>query len=402
MESNQNVQKKKSKPDNLNRSTLVIAAILILLLMLVLFVRECSEKKISRGTVSVVNDAAKPDTINDTLSVQEDSSIIDTGVVDTGAAKTDTVVPVLKPRRKVGIKVDTVSADTGTVTKQIDTTVKSNSDSLLTNIDTAAADPCQNDTVSPWVYPDPSGGSHEKPLKITFVSNELSEVRWRYRGETDWKLYDSTPVAIDTTVTIEFIAHDSCGNAMEQRSEYYEINRRESKKYCPDAMEYVKAGENRFCIDRYEWPNRKGARPDAYISKYGASDSCYSVGKRLCTVDEWMLSCMGPYSWKYPYGQLYERYACSTHDKNPAVSGSKPECRSFYGVYDMSGNLAEWTDTRAAENNQFYYVKGGFWESGPQSSCFEKRYSYYPQNRHNPVGFRCCADASGGTDGKQQ
>jgi hypothetical protein len=58
----------------------------------------------------------------------------------------------------------------------------------------------------------------------------------------------------------------------------------------------------------------------------------------------------------------------------------------------MSGNLAEWTNTPSARNKQFYNVMGGFWESGRQASCFERRYSYFPQNRHNPVGFRCCAD----------
>ena len=58
----------------------------------------------------------------------------------------------------------------------------------------------------------------------------------------------------------------------------------------------------------------------------------------------------------------------------------------------MSGNLLEWTSTRAAENGTFTYAMGGFWESGPKSACGDKRYSYYPQNRHNPVGFRCCGD----------
>jgi formylglycine-generating enzyme required for sulfatase activity len=58
----------------------------------------------------------------------------------------------------------------------------------------------------------------------------------------------------------------------------------------------------------------------------------------------------------------------------------------------MAGNLAEWTSTRSSKNDRFYNVMGGFWESGPQSTCFDKRYSYFPQNRHNPVGFRCCSE----------
>jgi formylglycine-generating enzyme required for sulfatase activity len=81
-----------------------------------------------------------------------------------------------------------------------------------------------------------------------------------------------------------------------------------------------------------------------------------------------------------------------TADTVVKKSGEKAECRSYFGLYDMSGNLQEWTDTRASENGRFNYVTGGFWNSGIKSSCRERRYSYFSQNKHNPVGFRCCKD----------
>jgi formylglycine-generating enzyme required for sulfatase activity len=59
----------------------------------------------------------------------------------------------------------------------------------------------------------------------------------------------------------------------------------------------------------------------------------------------------------------------------------------------MSGNLLEWTGTVSRGNPGFYNVLGGFWQSGVRSSCFDIRSSYFPQNRQNPVGFRCCKDA---------
>jgi formylglycine-generating enzyme required for sulfatase activity len=118
-----------------------------------------------------------------------------------------------------------------------------------------------------------------------------------------------------------------------------------------------------------------------------------SRSKRLCSTEEWSLACSGPHSSAYPYGRLYESHACVTGDTAAWPSGFKPECRGYFDVYDMSGNLMEWTNTRSMTNRQFYNVMGGFWESGSASDCFGARYSYYPQNRHNPVGFRCCADA---------
>lgn len=335
---------------------------------------------------------------NDTAVVKSDTAA--------GATKADTS-KVIPPSDTINKKADTLQVrkkkkQTDTISKvpsipqdTIDTTAKSDSSAIAPDtLDTIEiADPCVQDTVPLWVYPDPSGGLHRKTVRVTFGYNKKCKISWKFKKDSEWRLYDGTPVKIEATSTLDYFAEDSCGKLMETRSEYYEIEQRQQSQFCPQGMEYIKVGTMSFCIDRYEWPNRKSAVPLSYISMYGASDSCYSVGKRLCTAEEWSIACAGPYSWKYPYGQNYEKYACSTHDTMVTRSGEKAECRSFFGVYDMSGGLAEWTDTRASENRNFYYVNGGFWESGPQSGCFDKRYSYFPQNRHNPVGFRCCQDA---------
>jgi len=266
-----------------------------------------------------------------------------------------------------------------------------------------APDPCEMDTAELWVYPDPSGGLHRRAVSVKFFSNKKgSVIRWRFRSETDWTIYRGDPVKIAKTDALIYEAEDTCGKKMEKREEFYEIEQAKMSSVCPQGMEHIKVGSSQFCIDQYEWPNRKGAVPLSYISFYQASDSCFSAGKRLCTSEEWYLACTGPHSWAYPYGQAYERYACATHDTAISASGSRPECRGYFGVYDMSGSLLEWTDTRALENKNFYYVQGGFHMSGQKSGCSDRRYSYYPQNRHNPVGFRCCSDigqeqkASGG------
>jgi len=252
---------------------------------------------------------------------------------------------------------------------------------------------CKSDTTPPWVYTDPAGGLHHGKISIKLFGTKPCAVEWKSRGET-WNAYAGEAIAIDTTTTLMIRAVDSCGNAMAPREERYEIAPEDSVVYCPDGMEHISVGTTDFCIDRYEWPNKKGALPKAYISLYQAMDTCVTAGKRLCTSDEWTIACTGPYGWKYPYSAEFQLYACVTHDTAARPSGSKSECRGYFGVFDMSGNLAEWTSTKSSKNIQFYNVMGGFWESGPQSGCFDARYSYYPQNRHNPVGFRCCSGAS--------
>ncbi len=253
---------------------------------------------------------------------------------------------------------------------------------------------CAGDTLAPWVYPEPSGGLHRGTVSITFKTNKPCRISWRFEPDTEWHSWSGEPVTVERTATIAFKAVDGCGRAMADRLEYYEITSEQTAGLCPSDMELVKIGATRFCIDRYEWPNRKGVVPQSYVSQYQARDSCSVAGKRLCSSEEWSLACSGPYSWNYPYGQEYERYACVTHDTTPRPSGSKPECRAFFGVFDMSGNLLEWTSTASKENRQFFNVMGGFWQSGPRSGCFDIRYSYFPQNRHNPVGFRCCKETA--------
>lgn len=270
----------------------------------------------------------------------------------------------------------------------------SEADTMMQRIGGTAAPGCAGDTARPWVYPDPSGGLHRKAVSVTFASNKPCTIEWKTDSAAPWVVYKGESIPVKSTMTLFFRAKDTCGNTMDGRQESYEFRPEETAKYCPEDMEYISVGQSRFCIDKYEWPDRKGAVPRSFVSLYQAMDSCVSAeGKHLCTSDEWTMACTGPYGWRYPYGAAYEPHACVTQDTAVRKSGTKAECRGYFEVYDMAGNLAEWTNTKSSRNPQFYNVKGGFWESGPRSGCFDVRYSYYPQNRHNPVGFRCCKEA---------
>ncbi len=101
-----------------------------------------------------------------------------------------------------------------------------------------------------------------------------------------------------------------------------------------------------FCIDIYEYPNRRGSKP-VQMSYFDAAAACEEAGKRLCTSVEWVRACSGPQKYMYPYGDEYQPARCNTLD-NPrsrglAAAGSYAGCVNGYGLYDMSGNAAEWT-----------------------------------------------------------
>lgn len=391
-----NMQNRKPPEQKKKRGNLLVLIVLPLLLFVavMLFLRDCHKESPSGVSVPVSPDTAVPAVIEtDTLPSSDDSLLLQAD----STASLDTSEPVVNMRRPQPVVADTtsrtvrndsvVAADTNTV--EPDSAGAADRRALPVELDE-----CSRDSSELWVYPDPSGGLHSTPVRVLFSANRKATINYRTRQDTVWRIYAGSEILIDATTTLDFDAIDSCGKVMERRSEYYEIIEQKAGAVCPKGMEQVTLGTMNFCVDRYEWPNRKGVKPSAFVSYYQASDSCFAAGKRLCTADEWGVACSGPYSWKYSYGQRYERYGCVTHDSLARESGSRPECRSFYGVYDMSGNLLEWTSTKSVEKGSFYYVTGGFWESGPKSGCFDKRYSYYPQNQHNPVGFRCCRDIS--------
>ena len=164
---------------------------------------------------------------------------------------------------------------------------------------------------------------------------------------------------------------------------------------CPNDMVTVESGK--FCVDRYEWPNRRGAAPLANVSWHEADQACRSVGKRLCAVDEWKRACRNGSEYRpvdgnsYPYGDDYNDHKCNTLGNNKSKnalmpSGALNECAGIMGIYDMSGNAAEWTASTSAKASAF----GGFYQSGAEESGCESSVSLDKDKKYIYTGFRCC------------
>ncbi|MGV3624248.1 MAG: protein kinase domain-containing protein [Archangium sp.] len=144
-----------------------------------------------------------------------------------------------------------------------------------------------------------------------------------------------------------------------------------------------------FCIDAFEYPNKRGASPTASIGFADAKRLCDAQGKRLCSEAEWEKSCKGPGGAKWPYGASFDADSCNTEDdigdaRSLAPAGRFAKCRSGYGVADMSGNVAEWTADRI--------IKGGSFASGDYAVRCSARKNGASFAKSTEVGFRCCAD----------
>lgn len=239
----------------------------------------------------------------------------------------------------------------------------------------------KTDTIppSPSILPPP--GRYYKPINLRV---ECGEPKCETELSVDGSNYNKTG-------TVRFRAIDSVGNASDWLEAAYDMA---SDNNCAANSFPVPVKGKTICVDAYEFPNKAGEKPRNMVSHDVASSLCKQAGKRLCSVEEWQAACKGNSNSRYPYGSSYNQTKCVTDlrsAKEPNRSGFAEHCRSYFGMYDMSGNLWEWTST-PAERDGLFLVAGGAWNTQNASSCNETKFSFYPQNEYAFVGFRCCSD----------
>lgn len=172
--------------------------------------------------------------------------------------------------------------------------------------------------------------------------------------------------------------------------------------------------EVRVCMDQFEAPNRRGARPLVMQSFRMAEKWCGERGKRVCSEQEWELACEGQERRPLAYGWQVNKTTCNSDKQwrpfdvaaltaggedekkeleklwQGAKSGSYLGCVSTYGVYDMMGNVEEWVATRKGRKFPGALM-GGFWAK-PWTGCRGTNDAHEPTFTFYETGFRCCAD----------
>jgi formylglycine-generating enzyme required for sulfatase activity len=208
---------------------------------------------------------------------------------------------------------------------------------------------------------------------------------------------------------------------------------------CPADMQHVEA----FCIDRHEAPNVAGALPLVMFTFDESAAWCAARGKRLCFDDEWTRSCAGPGETSYPYGSAHVAGICNDDEpwklydqgklnawpwtvSKPSVEslsqlldaaravstsakaaadhvewlyqadpgGTNAGCAGPHGVFDLCGNVEEWTRRRDGGSGKDFSgsLKGRYWAE--PRTCQSAVTNHGNAFRFYEIGFRCCRDAA--------
>ena len=243
------------------------------------------------------------------------------------------------------------------------------------------------DQIPPNAEITPPAGRYYDPVKLKVKCDEIKCKTFLSVGDTLHPQEAGKAIEYNKTGSVFFLAEDSVGNRTPWEEAKYDMA---SDNICGKNAYPVPVGGKTVCVDAYEYPNTADENPRDMVSQEQAASLCEQAGKHLCTLEEWQAACKGKDGTKYSYGSAYKQNKCNTNTKAAKRSGRKEQCRSWWGMYDMNGNLWEWTSTASKEHPNMFYVAGGAWNTNNGSQCTEKKFSFYPQNQYPSVGFRCC------------
>lgn len=176
-----------------------------------------------------------------------------------------------------------------------------------------------------------------------------------------------------------------------------------------------------FLIDPYEAQvvgvaasSVAGVAPQVNIDFATAKAACEAAGKRLCTYPEWRSACVGPNNHEFGFQDTHNspqlltsvcdvaRTENNTPGSLPSATGAHLSCKTEgVEVYDMIGNLSEWT---IASDGTATAAGVSFYQPIEESNCLNilvdpGSATIAPTTKSTDVGFRCCMNVTSSNSG---
>ncbi|NOZ86434.1 MAG: formylglycine-generating enzyme family protein [Deltaproteobacteria bacterium] len=249
---------------------------------------------------------------------------------------------------------------------------------------------------------------------------------WICRKDTDCRERQYCEKATGECVDMECTVDQDCNDSKKECKDRHCVNK--EGLACPDDMVSIR---DQYCMDKYEASrpdataaikgmdssratSRKGVIPWFPVTLEEARAACKGAGKRLCSIDEWIVACKGKENTVYAYGNDFNPVVCNSidtycycdgtacADKDPCPfphcfnecgadfhvmpTGSFPGCVDSWGVYDINGNVWELADS----NDGLEHFRGGAYNCSDSEKLHRCDHdgTWGPSAR----GFRCCSD----------
>jgi formylglycine-generating enzyme required for sulfatase activity len=152
-------------------------------------------------------------------------------------------------------------------------------------------------------------------------------------------------------------------------------------------------------------------QPVVGVSWKQAQKYCQWKDQRLPTEAEWEMASRGKRRVRFPWGNEPPNSSRLNYNEElnkTAPVGSYEKGKSDYGIYDLAGNVSEWTadwhlpeyylfspksNPEGPEKGHYKVIRGGNWRNVAQDVTMTYRNATVPKMQNTTVGFRCAKDA---------